>query len=176
MEIRQAAAQDIQDIGALDHSYETAHVWQMELESAEQKIGARFQPTRLPRSMKVSYPRNVQWITENWRKYAALFVAYENDELLGYMGVKNNVITQAAWISDWAVRTENRRQGVGTELLLAGQKWSIQKKLSNISIEMQSKNMPAVRLVQKMGFEFSGYHDRYYANQDIALFFTKRLV
>jgi len=36
--------------------------------------------------------------------------------------------------------------------------------------------MPAVRLVQKMGFEFSGYHDRYYANQDIALFFTKRLV
>ena len=74
MEIRQAAAHDIQDIGSLDHDYETTYVWQMELESAEQKIGARFQATRLPRSMKVSYPRNVQWITENWKKYAALFV------------------------------------------------------------------------------------------------------
>ena len=176
MEIRQAAAQDIQDIVALDHNYETEYVWQMELESAEQKIGARFRPTRLPRAMKVSYPRNVQWISDNWKKYAMLFVAYENERLLGYIGVKNNVISHAAWISDWAVLNLKRRQGIGTELLLTSQKWAIQKKLGKISIEMQSKNMPAVRLVQKMGFEFSGYHDRYYANQDIALFFTKRLL
>ena len=175
LEIRQAAAQDIQNIVALDHNYETEYVWQMELASAEQKMGAQFRPTRLPRAMKVLYPRNMQSINENWKKYATLLVAFENDQLLGYIGVKNNVISHAAWISDWAVLNIKRRQGIGTELLMASQKWALQKKLSKISIEMQSKNMPAARLVQKMGFEFSGYHDRYYANQDIALFFTKKL-
>ena len=176
MEIRLAAAQDLQYIAALDHSYETEYVWQMELESAEQKIGARFRPSKLPRPMHVSYPRNVLSITENWKKYAALFIAIENDSFLGYLGVKNSVISQAAWISDWAVSKASRRQGIGTELLMACQKWAIQKKFNKISIEMQSKNMPAGYLVQKVGFEFSGYHDRYYANQDIALFFTKALI
>lgn len=175
LEIRQAAAQDIQDIVMLDHDYETEYVWQMELASAEQKMGAHFRPTRLPRAMKVSYPRDIQSINENWKKYSLLLVAYENENLLGYIGAKNSVISQGAWISDWAVLNIKRRQGIGTQLLLACQKWALQKKLGTVSIEMQSKNMPAARLVQKMGFEFSGYHDRYYANQDIALFFTKRL-
>jgi ribosomal protein S18 acetylase RimI-like enzyme len=39
-------------------------------------------------------------------------------------------------------------------------------------LDMQSKNYPAIRLAQKMGFVFSGYSDHYYPNQDIALFFS----
>jgi RimJ/RimL family protein N-acetyltransferase len=42
-------------------------------------------------------------------------------------------------------------------------------------MEMHSKNMAAVRLAMKMGFEFCGYNDQYYANQDIALFFSALL-
>ena len=40
---------------------------------------------------------------------------------------------------------------------------------------MQSKNNPAIRLAQKMGFAFAGYSDRYYRDQDIALFFCLEL-
>jgi RimJ/RimL family protein N-acetyltransferase len=36
---------------------------------------------------------------------------------------------------------------------------------------MQSKNYPAIALARKLGFSYSGYSDRYYADQDIALFF-----
>jgi hypothetical protein len=40
---------------------------------------------------------------------------------------------------------------------------------------MQPKNYPAICLAQKLGFDLCGYNDRYFANQDIALFFAKNL-
>jgi RimJ/RimL family protein N-acetyltransferase len=42
-------------------------------------------------------------------------------------------------------------------------------------MEMQSKNVAAIRLAQKSGFEFCGYNDQYYLNKDVALFFAKVL-
>jgi hypothetical protein len=47
--------------------------------------------------------------------------------------------------------------------------------MSQLFLEMQSKNIPAIRLATKMGSVFSGYSDRYYPNQDIALFFALSL-
>jgi RimJ/RimL family protein N-acetyltransferase len=38
---------------------------------------------------------------------------------------------------------------------------------------MSSKNNSAIRLAQKLGFEFCGYNDQYYENKDIALFFGR---
>ncbi len=176
MQIRQALAADMKEILTLDHDYETEHVWQMELEEEPAKLGARFRPSRLPRPMKVAYPQKVQWLTENWKKYAAFLVAHENKDLIAYLTISDQVHPKTAWVADWAVAAPRRRQGIGTQLLLSAQKWAVEKQFTKLSIEMQSKNMPAVRLLQKMGFEFSGYHDRYYENQDIALFYTKRLV
>jgi RimJ/RimL family protein N-acetyltransferase len=40
-------------------------------------------------------------------------------------------------------------------------------------LEMSSKNSPAIRLAQKLGYEFCGYNDAYYELQDIALFFGR---
>jgi ribosomal protein S18 acetylase RimI-like enzyme len=51
----------------------------------------------------------------------------------------------------------------------------MQKNNRRIILEMQPKNYPAIKLTQKLGFELCGYNDHYYANQDIALFFSKWL-
>jgi len=40
-------------------------------------------------------------------------------------------------------------------------------------LEMSSKNNPAIRFAQKLGYEFCGYNDQYYETQDIALFFGR---
>jgi hypothetical protein len=40
---------------------------------------------------------------------------------------------------------------------------------------MQSKNYPAIAFCKKQGMAYCGYSDRYYANQDIALFFGLHL-
>jgi len=66
-----------------------------------------------------------------------------------------------------------RRQGIGTALVLAAENWAVQHDSHRMVIEMQSKNHPAIRMAQKLGFDFSGFHERYFGNLDIALFFSK---
>ncbi len=60
-------------------------------------------------------------------------------------------------------------------LVLAAQDWASQRNLLRMIIEMQSKNFPGIHLAMKMGYEFCGYNDQYYASRDIALFFARFL-
>ena len=41
--------------------------------------------------------------------------------------------------------------------------------------ETQTKNYPAICFYRKHRFVFCGFNDRYYTNQDIALFFAQSL-
>ena len=66
-----------------------------------------------------------------------------------------------------------RLKGIGTALVLAAQNWSMQRMNRRITMEIPSKNYPAIKLAMKLGFEFSGYNDAYYPNKDIALFFSR---
>jgi ribosomal protein S18 acetylase RimI-like enzyme len=66
-----------------------------------------------------------------------------------------------------------RRQGIGKALLLAAEDWAVHRGNFRLILELQSKNHPGISLARKRGYEFCGYIDRYYPNQDIALFFGK---
>jgi ribosomal protein S18 acetylase RimI-like enzyme len=77
------------------------------------------------------------------------------------------------WMTDLAVLRRLRRQGIGSALVLASQEWAAQHDSRYLVLEMQPKNFPALKLVQKLGFDFCGYNDRYYKNHDIGLFFAK---
>jgi ribosomal protein S18 acetylase RimI-like enzyme len=68
-----------------------------------------------------------------------------------------------------------RRQGVAAALLTTTQEWAQERSHRRLILEMQSKNVPAIRLAQKFGYEFCGYNDHYYLTQDVALFFAKSL-
>ncbi|MQC26334.1 MAG: GNAT family N-acetyltransferase [Chloroflexi bacterium] len=173
--VRAAKADDIDRVAAFDHSYSTEFVWQMDLDDEGKRTGAQFREARLPRKMTVGYPRPVEALAEGWEKRAAVLVAEKGEALIGYLCVDTSISPGAAWVTDLAVDIPKRRQGAGSQLVLAAQKWAKQQGLRRIVLEMQSKNHPAIRLAQKLAFEFSGYHDRYYPNQDIAIFFAKSL-
>jgi len=175
IEVRPAIASDLHALVEIDHSYHTDHVWQMEIESEEGQTQVTFREIRLPRSMRVDYPRDVQRLPDEWKKNAALFVAEEDEGVVGYIRLALNVVPETAWVTDLAVMRRLRRRGVGTALVMGAQVWAAQQAFQSLLLEFQSKNYPAVRLASKLGFEFCGYSDHYYPNQDIALFFTKRL-
>jgi hypothetical protein len=40
---------------------------------------------------------------------------------------------------------------------------------------VQSKKYPAICFLEKNGFDFCGYNERFYRNQDIALYFGRGL-
>lgn len=174
--VRAAGEEDFPGLLGLDHGYSTDYVWQMEVDTLHPKMGASFREARLPRPMQVAYPRTKENLKDHWADHAVTLVAESGQQLVGYASLVTGFAPGAAWLSDLVVGSFYRRKGVGTRLVLAAQTWARQQGLERLVLEMQSKNVPAIRLAQKLAFEFSGYNDRYYQNQDIALFFAKRLI
>lgn len=175
IEIRAATADDIHALMALDHSYASEYVWQMEIQRDEHEISIAFREARLPRSVQVKYPRNPQVLADEWTQRDGLLVATMAGELVGYTCLMNNMAPNTTWITDLVVKRRVRHQGIGSALILAAQDWALHKQSRRVILEMQPKNHPAISLAHKLGFELCGYNDHYYTNHDIALFFSKWL-
>ncbi len=172
--VRPTEEADIPALLTLDHGYSTDYVWQMEMDPGA-RMGARFRETRLPRPMQVNYPRPKEELQESWQQRAVMLLAENGDQPLGYAGIATGIAPGAAWLVDLVVAASQRRKGIGSRLVMAAQNWARQQGYQRLVLEMQSKNHPAIKLASKLAFEFAGYNDRYYENQDIALFFAKRL-
>jgi ribosomal protein S18 acetylase RimI-like enzyme len=175
IEIRAATAEDIPELAAIDHNYTTEFVWQMEIQVEEKRVGVTFHEVRLPRSVRVDYPRQVSSNLEDWASCSGVLVARLDQELVGYASLQLDIAPGTTWVTDLAVRRRARRQGIGSAILLAAQEWGSTHNTRYLTLEMQPKNYPAILMARKLGFDFCGYNDRYYTNRDIALFFTKSL-
>lgn len=172
IEIRPAVFLDLPMLATLDHSVETAYVWQMDRLLDQGHVMVNFRELRLPRKVRVEYPNPSIWENPGILDVPGLLVAEMNDAPAGYVHVKLTQLPNTAWVQDLAVREDVRRQGIGSALVLAAQEWALQHNMRRMVLEMQSKNFPAIQMALKLGYEFSGYNDHYYANQDIALFFA----
>lgn len=175
IEIRPALTPDLSVLAEIDHSCATEYVWQMDRSFDVGQLAVSFREIRLPRSIRIEYPHSHDQIVESWKKASGILMASLAGEPVGYVSISDQVSPRAAWVTDLAVSERYRRQGIASALLLSAQNWASQRRLRRFILEMQSKNNAAVRLALKLGFEFCGYNDQYYANQDIALFFSHPL-
>jgi ribosomal protein S18 acetylase RimI-like enzyme len=175
IQIRPAIAADIPALVAIDHNYSSEYVWQMELQSEEGLVGVRFRQTRLPHSVRVEYPRAASRLEQDWGQRAGLLVALHEEAPVGYISMTLDMAPVTAWTTDLVVLRRLRRHGIGSALVLAAQEWSEDHDCRRLVLEMQPKNYPALQMARKLGFDFCGYNDRYYANHDIGLFFAKSL-
>lgn len=176
LKIRPAVADDLSDLVKIEHSYQSLFVWQMDRILEDGQININFRQTRLPRPLRVEYAGSHPLLNqENWSRYQAVLVATVAEIPVGYIGISDQFAPRTLWITDCAVHEDLRRQGIGTALILAAQEWGIENGFRKAIIEMQSKNHPAIQLARKLGYEFCGYNDHYFANQDIALFFSRSL-
>ena len=176
IEVRPAVIEDIPKIMEFDHSYHTDLVWQLDILTDDRYIGVNFHENRLPRSVKVEYPRSPKQLMKDWIHRDALLIALIGKEPVAYISVSTDLAPSSAWITDLAVKPTCRGEGIGSALIMAGEEWAIGKKLRRMIVDMQTKNIPAIRLFRKMGYEFCGYNDHFYSNQDIAIFFSHYLI
>jgi ribosomal protein S18 acetylase RimI-like enzyme len=182
IQIRPAIASDIPLLVALDHHYTSEHVWQLELHQRgeESQVGEQvrtvnFRQVRLPRSVRVEYPRSAGHLASDWFNRSGILVALLEGQPIGYTSLMLNLVPRTTWATDLVVDRLTRRQGIGSALILAALEWAANMDTQNLVLEMQPKNYPAIQMAQKLGFEFCGFNDRYYANHEIALFFGKSL-
>lgn len=170
--IRPAISSDVPELMAFDHSYSTDHVWQMEYRRLPEEVSAVFRQVRLPRPMRVTYPRDASRLADEWTRHAALLVAEAGGTRRGYLALAAGTAPGSGWITDLVVSLRDRRRGIGARLVGAAWEWCRPRGFCRLFIEMQSKNYPALCLARKLGFVFAGYSDQYYPSQDIALFFS----
>jgi ribosomal protein S18 acetylase RimI-like enzyme len=190
--IRPAGLDDLNLCLALDPSYSTESVWQMDVQSEDGRRAMTFRTVRLPRSMHVTYPRGRDQFVASWKRCDGFLVALQPETptdnpmqsmgipmqsigIIGYVALTAHAAEGAVWISDLVVEREHRRHGVGTALLNAALEWAKSRSLRQVLVEVQTKNYPAICMCEKLGFAFCGFNDRYYANQDIAVFFARNL-
>jgi ribosomal protein S18 acetylase RimI-like enzyme len=154
----------------LDHSYTTESVWQMDLREESEDTLVRFRAVRLPRAMQVTYPRDQRTLLDSWEKRDCFLVAAVDDVVLGYVNMRAN-----GWIQDLVVGAPIRRRRIGSALLEQAIRWARLRNIPHLTLEMQTKNFPAISFARTHGFTFCGFNDHYYKNQDIAVFFGKGL-
>lgn len=175
VEIRPAAIADFPALVNIDHGYKTHYVWQMDLHQDEGQTGVTFREIRLPRPVRVEFPRPYQELFTQAGPNSVILIGSCDGTPAGYIHVSTDLAPTTAWVLALAVTEERRRQGIARSLVVAAQDWARMRHLRRMVLEIQSKNLPAIRMAQKLGYEFSGYNDHYYSNQDIALFFSQYL-
>ena len=138
-------------------------------------INIHFRKIRLPRPIQVEYPWPPEALTENWIDYPAILIAVLSGQPVAYSALKLPDHGLNTWISGLVVHRPLRHQGIGSALVWSCIEWASQAGSKSLVLEMQPKNDPAIRLAQKLGFEFFGYHDHHYPHQETGFFFGKRL-
>ncbi len=175
MIVRPATLADLDICLDMDHSCLTDHVWQMRVHDEESQVGVTFEVVRLPRQMHAEYPRCLDQLVEDWQRGEGVLVAEVDGQVQGYIDLVVQPWQQIGWVANLAVEGGYRRRGIGTALLRHARRWARERGLRQLLVEATTKNYPAVCFYRKLGFQFCGFNDHYYLNQDIALFFVQML-
>jgi len=171
--IRPAVSPDIEYISRFDHSSRTLNVWQMYQDVNNGKISTIFVETSLPREMKINYPKSPDMLINRWKEFSVILISCMDNAPIGYISLSTSITEEMVWIKDLVVEQYWRRRGIGTLLVQAAIDWAKDRDYLRLSIEMSSKNFPAISLAEKLGFEFTGFNDNYFRNRDLALFFAR---
>ncbi len=175
IQIRPAVATDLPRLMAMDHFCSSDYVWQLDVRKETGQVTTALREVRLPRSVRVDYPRNPFALADDWKHNGILLAGLLGEQLAAYLHFREQVSAGYIWVTDLAVAVNARRQGLGTALLLAAQEWASERNYRKVFVETIAKNHPAICLFQKNGFEFCGYNDLYYATHDVALFFGRSI-
>ena len=176
--IRDGLETDIEACSALDHAYDTDFVWQMQIYSEEShQWDILFKQERLPRTMTESLSVDEKRLRAALPREHCFLVATrkESPEILGYLAMYNDQIHRIGQVHDLVVSRPFRRHGVGTRLVNVARQWAKEHDLTRLMLETQTKNYPAIAFCQENGLAFCGFNDRYFYNQDIAVFFSTSL-
>lgn len=95
----------------------------------------------------------------------------ENKEIVGFGGVWISPVD--VQITNIVVRKNKRKKGIGSLLLDKLIEIAKNTKRDNISLEVNEKNVDAIRLYEKYGFKNLGKRKNYYNGKDNAIIMTK---
>lgn len=101
-------------------------------------------------------------------------VAKIDNEIVGFAGVI--ILPDDSEITNIVTKKTMRKKGIGKHLLEKLIEISKEENKTEISLEVNEINEPAIRLYEKFGFEIVGRRKKYYNRVNDAIIMTKKLV
>jgi GNAT superfamily N-acetyltransferase len=176
--IRDGVEADVPRCVALDHSFDSEYVYQIQVSADEENGWAIvLRKERLPRAVEMSVPADPSRLKLAVPESECFLVAQhrETGDVLGYLAMQHDRRHRLGLIHDLTVDRPERRQQVGSRLLGAARVWAKEHQITRMNVEIQSKNLHGIQFFEGLGFNFCGYNDRLFPNQDVALFFSTSL-
>lgn len=87
-------------------------------------------------------------------------IALENEEIIGFGGI--SVVLDEASVNNIAVREDKRNRKIGTRILENLIDISKSLNCSSITLEVNTENLPAIKLYENFGFKKLGIRKNYY--------------
>ena len=95
------------------------------------------------------------------------FVVNQENEIVGFAGIM--LIIDEVNIMNIVVKKDKRNLGIGSSLLEEIIRYSKIHNATSITLEVNEKNIPAIKLYEKYGFKQVGLRKKYYNNEDNAI-------
>ena len=95
------------------------------------------------------------------------FVAKQENEIVGFAGIL--LIIDQVNIMNIVVKKDQRNFGIGSLLLEEIIRYSKIHNATSITLEVNEKNIAAIKLYKKYGFKQVGLRRKYYNNEDNAI-------
>lgn len=95
------------------------------------------------------------------------FVVKQENEIVGFAGIM--LIIDEVNIMNIVVKKDKRNLGIGSLLLEEIIGYSKIHNATSITLEVNEKNIPAIKLYEKYGFKQVGLRKKYYNNEDNAI-------
>ncbi len=173
IEIRTAIPEDTEALSSFEHGYYSDYAWQMGLDVSQDSAQVDFRRIRLPRRIFVAYPRSREEIFSTINQNAEMLIAVLQGNPVGYIKTLQSRNSKVARVLDLVVSSPMRRQGIGRALVLAMMDYLRHQSYHTLMLQMQSKNDPAIRMAEKLGFGFCGFQDHFFPNNEVAIFFSR---
>lgn len=181
LRIRAAIMADRDACAAIDTTYATDSVWQLDARQDQNEIRVGLRQITLPKPMAATEPMVVPFVTHAdalWLVVEELEVPPAGREttrptvgnVVGFLTARIEPRRELVYLSAVAIAPDYRRQNLGSALIEHMRRWAARAGVPEVTADVSAKNAPALRLLQRHGFRFCGYSDRLYRNGEVALF------
>lgn len=172
--IRDGLKGDVPKCVSLDSTYQTEHVWQMNIREEINETHITIRKQRLPRALDASHPSDAKRLMATIEQNFCFIVLVEStsDTRLGYIALRVDPIYQVAYLQDIVVDKPYRRQQLGSRLLNVARLWANEKKLTRLIFEIPTTNNPCMEFAKSHGFSYCGFNDQFLPDQEIVMFFS----
>ena len=99
IEIRPAVPQDIPLLVEIEHHTQSNYVWQMDRVVNEGEINIHFREIRLPRAVRIEYPRKPASLLTQWTQRTQVLVAAIEGMPVGCIGLSDQQAPSTAWVN-----------------------------------------------------------------------------